>query len=97
MQGRAAELEQQPGDPGAEHDRDDSHLEPKERNRSSEPDDGRGPFEAAPDPFGPKAFLWQFVRGYRFTVSAGYASRMQWVPLPKPADGTLLHLLTELQ
>ncbi|MEZ5533460.1 MAG: cytochrome P450 [Steroidobacteraceae bacterium] len=39
-----------------------------------------------------KAFLWQFVRSYRFTVPAGYAPRMQWVPLPKPADGVPLRL-----
>lgn len=39
-----------------------------------------------------KAFLWRFVRSYEFTVPAGYAPRLEWVPLPKPADGVPLRL-----
>lgn len=43
-----------------------------------------------------KAFLHRFVRRYRFAVPAGYAPRMEWVPLPKPADGVPL-TLTKLE
>jgi len=39
-----------------------------------------------------KTFLWSFVRRYEFTVPAGYAPHLQWVPLPKPADGVPLRL-----
>jgi len=39
-----------------------------------------------------KAFLWQFVRRYEFTAPAGYAPRLEWVPLPRPADGVPLRL-----
>ncbi len=39
-----------------------------------------------------KAFLWKFVRRYEFTVPEGYAPRLEWVPLPKPADGVPLRL-----
>ena len=42
-----------------------------------------------------KAFLHRFVQAYRFTTPAGYAPRLEWVPLPKPADGVPL-LLTPL-
>lgn len=40
-----------------------------------------------------KAFLHCFVRRYSFSVPAGYAPRLQWVPLPKPADGVPLTLV----
>lgn len=39
-----------------------------------------------------KAFLHQFVQSYRFAAPAGYAPRLDWVPLPKPADGVPLTL-----
>lgn len=42
-----------------------------------------------------KAFLHCFVQAYRFTTPAGYAPQLEWVPLPKPADGVPL-LLTPL-
>ena len=39
-----------------------------------------------------KALLWHLVRRYEFSVPEGYAPRLQWVPLPKPADGVPLRL-----
>lgn len=39
-----------------------------------------------------KAFLWSFVRHYEFATPGGYAPRLEWVPLPKPADGVPLRL-----
>lgn len=39
-----------------------------------------------------KTFLWSFLRRYEFAVPAGYAPRLEWVPLPKPADGVPLRL-----
>lgn len=39
-----------------------------------------------------KVFLWSFLRHYEFAVPAGYAPRLDWVPLPKPADGVPLRL-----
>ena len=39
-----------------------------------------------------KAFLRSFLRRYSFAVPAGYAPRLEWVPLPKPADGVPLRL-----
>lgn len=39
-----------------------------------------------------KAFLWSFVRHYEFAAPPGYAPRLEWVPLPKPADGVPLRL-----
>jgi cytochrome P450 len=34
-----------------------------------------------------KTFLHKFLLQYKFTVPQGYAPKMNWVPLPKPADG----------
>jgi cytochrome P450 len=39
-----------------------------------------------------KAFLWSFLRRYEFATPAGYAPRLEWVPLPRPADGVPLRL-----
>ena len=39
-----------------------------------------------------KTVLWHLVRRHEFVVPAGYAPRLQWVPLPKPADGVPLSL-----
>jgi cytochrome P450 len=39
-----------------------------------------------------KCFLWSFLRHYEFTAPTGYAPRLEWVPLPKPADGVPLRL-----
>lgn len=39
-----------------------------------------------------KAFLWRFVQRYAFSTPPGHAPRLQWVPLPKPADGVPLRL-----
>ena len=39
-----------------------------------------------------KAFLHRFVLTYRFATPAAYAPRLEWVPLPKPADGVPLTL-----
>lgn len=39
-----------------------------------------------------KAFLHQFVRQYKFSTPSHYAPRLEWVPLPKPADGVPLTL-----
>lgn len=34
-----------------------------------------------------KCFMHQLLINYRFETPAGYAPKLQWVPLPKPADG----------
>jgi hypothetical protein len=39
-----------------------------------------------------KAFLHRFVGSYEFTTPTGHAPRLEWVPLPKPADGVPLQL-----
>ena len=39
-----------------------------------------------------KAFLHRFVTSYGFATPEGYAPRLEWVPLPKPADGVPLRL-----
>jgi cytochrome P450 len=39
-----------------------------------------------------KVFLHRFVQTYSFRTPAGYAPRLEWVPLPKPADGVPLML-----
>lgn len=39
-----------------------------------------------------KVFLHRFVQTYSFCTPAGYAPRLEWVPLPKPADGVPLML-----
>lgn len=39
-----------------------------------------------------KAFLHAWLQRHRFSTPAGYAPRLEWVPLPKPADGVPLKL-----
>lgn len=39
-----------------------------------------------------KAFLHHFVLAHAFATPAGHAPRLEWVPLPKPADGVPLRL-----
>jgi len=39
-----------------------------------------------------KAFLHPFLQRYAFATPPGYAPRLEWVPLPKPADGVPLKL-----
>ena len=39
-----------------------------------------------------KVFLHRFVLDWQFSTAPGYAPRLEWVPLPKPADGVPLRL-----
>jgi cytochrome P450 len=39
-----------------------------------------------------KAFLHRFVCSFAFSTPPGYAPRLEWVPLPRPADGVPLTL-----
>lgn len=39
-----------------------------------------------------KTFLHRYVQAFVFTTPPGYAPRMEWLPLPKPADGVPLTL-----
>jgi cytochrome P450 len=39
-----------------------------------------------------KAFLHRFVQAFTFTTPPDYAPRLEWLPLPKPADGVPLTL-----
>lgn len=39
-----------------------------------------------------KCFMHQFLLNYTFRTPAGYNPRIEWVPLPKPADGVPLVL-----
>lgn len=39
-----------------------------------------------------KTLLWHLLRNWRLHTPPGYAPRLEWVPLPKPADGVPVRL-----